>query len=382
MSSLLDLANLDLASTPGVAPPTPEAPKPPTGPIPTAQRARVVGGLHTEVLVQAYADRIFVLVTQLGRIGCLIQVNPPPPTIPAPLPSLSHSLFPHLPPPHPSTTLTPLFGVPPNQHAAVLHELYAMQVGAIVFAPRDAGEEGFARSRPVLLGIALKGGKEGEGVSEQERSTFGEVMEMVMECAVCKPVVISPITEDDLAEVVVLKRKAYRTAGPTTIAVYGKVSDADFDAESLVSLRAGLASPHEVLLKATRDGVIVAFASWILPHPTEPVEIATELVLPPGTDKELYNSFFPRLAAFKASIQEPHYRLNSLGTDPALQRTGAGTALTRWGLALADHDGLPTHLNSARAGEALYLREGFVPYADRITSVLNPDCSVSPPVWS
>lgn len=73
MSSLLDLANLDLASTPGVPPPEPEASRAPAGPIPTAQRARVIGGQHTEVLVQAYADRVFVLVTQLGRIGCLVR---------------------------------------------------------------------------------------------------------------------------------------------------------------------------------------------------------------------------------------------------------------------------------------------------------------------
>lgn len=107
--------------------------------------------------------------------------------MPAPLVSLSHSLFPSLPPPHPATTLTPLFGVPPNAHAAVLHELYALQVGAIVFAPKDADGDAWAgRSRPVLLGIALKGAQRGEdeGVSDEERSTFGEVMQMVAECSV------------------------------------------------------------------------------------------------------------------------------------------------------------------------------------------------------
>lgn len=106
--------------------------------------------------------------------------------MPPPLPSLSTSLFPSLPPPHPSTTLQPIFGVPPSVHVGLLHDMYAAQIGAIVF---EGTEEG-TQSRPVLLGIALKGlgsgaGEEEEaGVSEEERRAFGEVMEMVVECKV------------------------------------------------------------------------------------------------------------------------------------------------------------------------------------------------------
>ncbi|ORY91628.1 hypothetical protein BCR35DRAFT_349421, partial [Leucosporidium creatinivorum] len=182
MASLLDIANLDLASTPGQLPPAAEpAPAPPSA-IPTAQAARIIQGQHTEVFVQAFADRVLVLVTQVGRIGCMIQVNPPPPGLPAPLTSTSNSLFPSLPPPHPSTILQPLFGVPPSPHAGSLHDLYANQVGAIVFS--SGMDAGF--SRPVLLGIALKPSKEeGDyGVSEEERQTFGEVMEMLQGCKV------------------------------------------------------------------------------------------------------------------------------------------------------------------------------------------------------
>jgi hypothetical protein len=40
-------------------------------------------------------------------------------------------------------------------------------------------------SRPVLMGIALKDKSGGEeGVGEDERETFGEVMKMVGECRV------------------------------------------------------------------------------------------------------------------------------------------------------------------------------------------------------
>ncbi len=82
MAALLDSANLDLASTPGL-PPTPpgaaSAGSSPAAPsaIPTAQQARLVHGQHTEVLVQVYADRILVIVTQLGRIGCMVRLGVP-----------------------------------------------------------------------------------------------------------------------------------------------------------------------------------------------------------------------------------------------------------------------------------------------------------------
>ncbi|BGP15061.1 hypothetical protein JCM10213_002795 [Rhodosporidiobolus nylandii] len=201
MAGLVDEANLDLASTPGLPPPVPAVvapPPPPPAAIPTAQRARLIHGVHTDVLVQSFADRILVLVTQLGRIGCMIQVSPPPSTLPTPIPlaaaSPSTPLLASLPPPHPSTVLTPLFGVPPSPHTASLHDLYASQIGAIVFRKfaEAAGAEGagmpgmLGGAKPVVLGIALKKAPDGEeeegGVTEKERETFAEVMEMVLEC--------------------------------------------------------------------------------------------------------------------------------------------------------------------------------------------------------
>ncbi|GAA5892018.1 hypothetical protein JCM5296_004664 [Sporobolomyces johnsonii] len=185
MSALLDLANLD----PGqLAPPPP--PSLPSA-IPTAQRVRIVNRIHTDVLVQSFADRILVLVTQLGRIGCFIQVSPPPPTLPSSLPlppaTIASSLLPSLPPPHPSTLLTPLFGVPPTPHVSALHDLYASQIGAIIFR-KFALEAAGAGAKPVVLGIGLKLSPAGTdedddgGVSEDERGTFREIMEMVLEC--------------------------------------------------------------------------------------------------------------------------------------------------------------------------------------------------------
>jgi hypothetical protein len=42
--------------------------------VPTRQSARLLDGVQTEVVVQEYADRALVLVTQLGRVGCLVRV--------------------------------------------------------------------------------------------------------------------------------------------------------------------------------------------------------------------------------------------------------------------------------------------------------------------
>lgn len=41
-------------------------------PVKNKQAAKVIQGHHTEVLVSGYADRIFIVVTQYGRVGSLV----------------------------------------------------------------------------------------------------------------------------------------------------------------------------------------------------------------------------------------------------------------------------------------------------------------------
>lgn len=76
MSALLDFDKLDLASEPSTLPPSAfgDAPDYSASPIPTAQLARTIRGQHTELLLQVYGDRIFLLLTQLGRIGALVSL--------------------------------------------------------------------------------------------------------------------------------------------------------------------------------------------------------------------------------------------------------------------------------------------------------------------
>ncbi|GAA5841345.1 hypothetical protein JCM9279_000621 [Rhodotorula babjevae] len=206
MSALVDLANLDLASNPDHPPPLdhlasappPPPPQPPQA-IPTAQRARKVNGNHTDVVLQVFQDRVLVIVTQLGRIGAMIQVTAPPsaltalqppPPPPQPPSSSSNPRRAPRPAPHPSTLLTPLFGAAPSPHIASLHDLYALHVGAAVFTRLGAAGEG--AQRPVVLGIGLKRAKrdgaaagdddDDAGVSEAEKETFEQVLDMVAEC--------------------------------------------------------------------------------------------------------------------------------------------------------------------------------------------------------
>ena len=58
---------------------------------------------------------------------------------------------------------------------------------------------------------------------------------------------------------------------------------------------------------------------------------------------------------------EPHLYLSILGTDPAQQGRGIGSALLRPGLELADGDGLPCYLESSKESNvAFYARHGFM----------------------
>jgi len=144
------------------------------------QSAKLINGIHTEVCIQSYGDRILVLLTQLGKVGCLIQVSIPPtshlPPTPPPtaLPSIPSSI-----------ALTALLGQPPPDLHAVYH-LYASQIATILWT--HEGEN--ALRRPVVVGVALKRNgpadieEDGGALSQADRDLFAEVMTMVKELLV------------------------------------------------------------------------------------------------------------------------------------------------------------------------------------------------------
>ncbi|KAE8260317.1 hypothetical protein A4X13_0g417 [Tilletia indica] len=208
--------------------------------VPTRQEVRSVAGVTTEVLIQAFTDRILVLVTQLGRVGCLIQATTATPAhyVPSsilasrrPLEEDDHDynsddpcgdvpvsayLEPPttksgavLPNPLPNTALLSLFGAPPAGQET-LFSLYVSQIAAIVHARAGGSMPSDTRSppgasreepdpRPVVVGLALQrlrtASKEGEEqgfdgldeadvLDEGERERFLEIMEMVLACRV------------------------------------------------------------------------------------------------------------------------------------------------------------------------------------------------------
>lgn len=168
----------------------------------TLQTAKVIEGFPTDIVVQYFADRIMVLVTQLGKVGSLVRAAatvdnvsyPYQPTcqIEATIPEATPLLPPPAPPsdstseiplPHPSTAinLKPLLGVAPSGHLQTLYSLYAAQVATLVWMSGADGSIGDNR-RAVILGIALKsmgGAESGGSVSEQERQVFLGVMRTI-----------------------------------------------------------------------------------------------------------------------------------------------------------------------------------------------------------
>ncbi|WVR00154.1 hypothetical protein IAU59_007296 [Kwoniella sp. CBS 9459] len=183
MSSLLEESHI-VPSHPGSGSTSgadciPPPPPPPPPPIESWQFRQPICGVETELLVQTFDDRVFVVVTQNGKVGCLTQASlpaqipllppPPPPPAGSSNPSSSASSTPAsaslqilsiLPPPSPALSLTPLLGSPPD---ATLHDLYISQIATLVFFALESG--GNAR-RPVVVGLSLKTKQYGSHVDE------------------------------------------------------------------------------------------------------------------------------------------------------------------------------------------------------------------------
>ncbi len=84
--------------------------------------------------------------------------------------------------------------------------------------------------------------------------------------------------------------------------------------------------------------------------------------------------------AFNALVEkhhpkEPHYYLGTLGTDPAFQRKGVGTALLQPVLDRCDAEAIPAYLETSKdVNVPYYRRHGF----EVTNQVTLPD---GPPVW-
>lgn len=180
--------------------------------LPTKTCTADIGGQATTVISQAFSDRIFLSITQLGKFGCLYQAttstNPassldPDTESEAPTRSGSGST---LPPPLPTTSVSKLVGTEPTPAHSTLYQLYVAQIASIV------KHQAVSDPRPLIVSLALKtsplanadsaAGKETTMdstlehngwddeqdallvASEQERQRFMAVMELVQKCRV------------------------------------------------------------------------------------------------------------------------------------------------------------------------------------------------------
>ncbi|KAI0649215.1 hypothetical protein C8Q79DRAFT_949442 [Trametes meyenii] len=146
---------------------------------------RIIDEVQTDVLIQAFADRVLVLVTQLGKVGSLIQATMPStmPLLPPPPPDPSNPNEHPLPIPPPSLQLIPLFGSAPTERIQTLHSLFASHIATLVWTLEEANALEADR-RAVVVGIALAKPPQPSQSSElstHDRAVFRGVMDIIRE---------------------------------------------------------------------------------------------------------------------------------------------------------------------------------------------------------
>jgi len=147
-----------------------------------SQASKELNEIPTDVLIQSYADRILVLVTQMGKVGNLIQASIPD-TVPLLPPPPSHPSNPNrllLPPPPAAIQLTYLLGGSSSEHMQTLHSLYAAQIATILWTHESQTALEPSR-RSIVVGVALRGRDGDADADKRERAVFEGVMSMLQE---------------------------------------------------------------------------------------------------------------------------------------------------------------------------------------------------------
>ncbi|MEJ8641316.1 GNAT family N-acetyltransferase [Streptomyces sp. MS1.HAVA.3] len=136
-----------------------------------------------------------------------------------------------------------------------------------------------------------------------------------------------------------------------------------------------------VRLAATGGGQLLAAALWSGPGRWK-ASAVQELATIPSYAHVFGVRGLPRAADVQNALHEahpdaPHWYLPTLGTDPAIQGAGVGSALVREQLAHCDRLGQRAYLESSKASNVpFYERFGF-----RVTHEIRlPDGG--PPLWS
>lgn len=144
---------------------------------PVVVAERDIESVQTQVIVQTFSDRVLVIITQLSKVGTLIQASVPPTIALTPAPASDAG---SLPPVHPSIDLTYLFGHAPSPEHQTLYSSYAAQVATLVWTSERYAQIGSSHT-PVVVGVALKVPHSSERVSDRDRATFLQIMGLVRE---------------------------------------------------------------------------------------------------------------------------------------------------------------------------------------------------------
>jgi len=144
------------------------------------------------------------------------------------------------------------------------------------------------------------------------------------------------------------------------------------------------ARPFNEIWVAHTEGIVAAAAVW-LPPGAYPRNVRREAMTYVRTfptllytGKRLGRAMALLAAVDKAhhELHEPHYYLGILGSEPKLQRAGAGSAVLAPVLARCDNEGLPAYLETQKeANIAYYARHRF----DLVQKIEVTGC---PPVWT
>ncbi|KAL8651081.1 MAG: hypothetical protein Q9210_003462 [Variospora velana] len=183
---------------------------------------------------------------------------------------------------------------------------------------------------------------------------------------------IAEVQEADLPELARLHIMAY-SADPQSLMWHAfPLSDAAimytwYLDQLATRFHADFVTFHKVI--DTSKSIIVSFASWELPHPSDPEKESTSSVgvdmsesfCPRGSNIELVRDFYKKRNSLKARHMDERqdYYLRGLVTHQDYRGQGLASQLLRFGLARIDKEGRRCYVEATPAGLSIYRRLGW-----------------------